>query len=91
MHSLVVHLAQIPAQLAVVLSPIAFRRQLHFHRFLPTVGSDQHAVWPAARTALEPAGQVACRRQLVAQQLPFRDSARLPILVQHPGCHLDDG
>jgi hypothetical protein len=36
-----VHLAEVPAQLAVVVSPVTLRAQLHLHCFLPMVGSDE--------------------------------------------------
>src|SRR6266851_6231704 len=49
-HALLVHLAHVPAQLAVVLSPITLRGQFDLDRFLPTVGSDEHAVGSASRT-----------------------------------------
>src|SRR5258708_2751373 len=88
-HSVVMYLAQVPAQLAVILSPVALRAELHLHRFLPVVGSDEHAVGSASRTSPQTSVQVAGRSQFVPQQLPLRDPAGLGILIQHPRCDLD--
>src|SRR5438045_3338505 len=71
-HPLVLNLAQVPAQLAIVLSPVALRAELHLHRFVAVVGSHEHAVGSATRSSPETSVQVACRSQFVPQQLPFR-------------------
>src|SRR5207248_259802 len=59
-HALVVDLAQVPAQLAVVFSPVALWAELHLHRFVAVVGSDEHAVGATSRSSPEASVQVAC-------------------------------
>jgi hypothetical protein len=90
-HSPVVHLAEVPGQLAVVLSPVPLRAELDLHRLLVAVGSHQDAVGTSARTLSQASVEIACLLELVSEQLPFGDPARLLVLLQQPRRYFDVG